>query len=385
MSDDEWMARALALAEQGIGLASPNPIVGCVLVRDGAVIGEGFHTYEGRDHAEIVALRQAGNAQGATAYVTLEPCSHTGRTGPCADALIAAGVARVVVATEDANPAVHGQGIARLRAAGVEVEVGPGRARARALNDAFARHIRTGLPFVTLKAGLSLDGRIAPAPTFRGTAGPPARPIYLTSAESLAAVHRLRHASDAILTGIGTVLHDNPLLTDRSGLPRRRPLLRVVLDTDLRTPLDARLVQSVQSHNGQPDLLLLTTSLDQVHIAPLRDRGVQIEQLPPSQTLGAGVDLAAALTLLGRRFEIQSVLLEGGSRLNRVALESGAVDKLTLFYAPIFLGEAGIPLLAGDASLRPSLERLTATPSGRDLRLDAYLRNPWQHSQGEKE
>ncbi len=378
MTDEEWMARALTLAEQGVGLASPNPTVGCVLVREGVVLGEGFHTYDGRDHAEIVALKHAGDAQGATAYVTLEPCSHTGRTGPCADALISAGVSRVVVATEDANPVVHGRGIARLRAAGVEVEVGVGREQAQTLNDAFARHIRTGLPLVTLKAGLSLDGRIAPAPSFSGTAGPPARPFYLTGAESLAAVHRLRHASDAILTGIGTVLHDNPLLTDRSGLLRRRPLLRVVLDTELRTPTDARLVQNVQSYDGRTDLLLLTTSSDQARLAPLRERGVQVEQLPSSTTSGAGVDLAAALALLGRRFEIQSVLVEGGSRLNRVALESGAVDKLTLFYAPIFLGEAGIALLAGDAGLRPVLERLTASRSGADLRVDAYLHNPWQ-------
>jgi diaminohydroxyphosphoribosylaminopyrimidine deaminase/5-amino-6-(5-phosphoribosylamino)uracil reductase len=375
--DEQWMARALALADEGVGLASPNPTVGCVLVRNGQPIGEGFHAYDARDHAEIVALKRAGDSRGSTVYVTLEPCSHTGRTGPCADALIAAGIARVVVATEDPNPLVHGQGIARLRDAGIEVTLGPGRDQARGLNDAFARRIRSGLPSVTLKAGLSLDGRIAPAPTFRGTAGPPARPVYLTGKQSLEAVHRLRHASDAILTGVGTVLHDNPLLTDRSGLPRRRPLLRVVLDTELRIPLDARLVESVATHDGRADLLVCTTSRDAGRLAALRAAGVAVEPLPPSQVSGAGVDLEATLALLSQRYEIQSVLIEGGSRLNRVALESGAIDKLTLFYAPIFLGEAGIPLLAGDSSLRPAFERVSTAASGADFRADFCLRDAW--------
>ncbi len=384
-NDGQWMARALTLAGNGVGLASPNPAVGCVLVRANSggeeVLGEGFHTYDGRDHAEIIALRAAGNATGATAYVTLEPCSHIGRTGPCADALIAAQISRVVVATEDPNPLVEGRGIARLRAAGIEVVVGVGREQAQALNEGFARHIRSGLPLVTLKAGLSLDGRIAPAPTFRGPSGPPARPVYLTGKPALAAVHRLRHASDAILTGIGTVLHDNPLLTDRSGLPRRRPLLRVVLDTDLRIPLDARLVQSAADDGGHADLLVCTTSQDGTRLEALRNRGIRVEQLPPGasgEAAGAGVDLQAALRLLGQEYQVQNVLVEGGSRLNRVALESGCVDRLTLFYAPLFLGEAGIPLLAGERGLRLSIVRRQVAEAGADLRVDLLLRDPWQ-------
>ena len=383
VTDEQWMARALVLAEQGIGLASPNPTVGCVIVRDGAAVGEGFHRYDALDHAEIVALRSADDARGATAYVTLEPCSHTGRTGPCADALIAAGIARAVVATEDPNPLVNGQGIGRLRAAGIAVATGVGRERAQALNRGFARHMRTGLPFITLKAGLSLDGRIAPAPTFSGTAGPPARPIYLTGQQSLAAVHRLRHASDAILTGIGAVLHDNPLLTDRSGLPRRKPLLRVVLDTELRMPLDARLVQTATTEDGRSDLLICTASEDEQRIAALREQRIEVERLPSSPQ--AGVDLQAALALLGGKFEVQQALVEGGSRLNRVALESGCVDRLMLFYAPVFLGEAGIPLLSGERNLRLSVVRGELASSGADFRIDLLLRDPWLATPGSRD
>src|SRR5580704_4485021 len=210
--DERWMNEALDLAQRSVGRASPNPAVGCMLVKAEAMVGQGFHEYDLRDHAEIVALRMAGGeTRGATAYVTLEPCCTTGRTGPCTEALIEAGVARVVVATTDPNPAVNGQGIERLRAAGITVAAGFQAQRARELNDGFARHVRTGLPFVTLKAGLSLDGRIAPAP---GKA-PTGAPVILTGEPSRSAVQKLRHASDALITGINTVLLDDPLLTDR--------------------------------------------------------------------------------------------------------------------------------------------------------------------------
>ena len=226
-NDLAWMQHALDLAMQGVGLASPNPAVGCVLVNgNNEAVGEGFHQYDLRDHAEVVALNDAGPlAKGATAYVTLEPCSHTGRTGPCADALIAAQVERVVIATLDANPIVRGNGVARLRAAGIPVDIGIRQQQAQRLNDAFAKYIRTGLPWVTLKAALSLDERIAPPAAARDEK----QPFWLTGEESREEVHRLRHAHDAILTGIGTVLADDPLLTDRSGLERRRPLLRALL------------------------------------------------------------------------------------------------------------------------------------------------------------
>ena len=233
------MRRALELARAAVGLASPNPQVGCVVVLDGVVVGEGAHFYEAKDHAEVVALRQAGErARGATAYVTLEPCSHFGRTGPCADALIAAGVRRVLAATVDPNPLVSGQGIERLRAAGIEVEVGVCEAEARAVNDAFACWVRTGRPLVTLKAAVSADGMIAPAVGVQGQIH------WVTGVEARAEVQQMRHGVDAVLTGIGTVVADDPMLTDRSGGARRRKLLRVVLDSRLRMPIESKLVQS---------------------------------------------------------------------------------------------------------------------------------------------
>ncbi len=368
-SDAGWMRQALVLAERSIGLASPNPVVGCVLVNDGRLVGQGAHVYEKLDHAEIVALRQAGDqARGATAYVTLEPCSHTGRTGPCADALIRAGIARVVVATTDPNPGVSGRGIERLRAAGILLTHGVLAEPARRLNDGFARYIRHKLPLVTLKAGLSLDGRIAPQPQSRPTV---AAVTYLTSPHSLAAVHRMRHGADAVLTGIGTVLSDDPLLTDRSGLARRRPLLRVVLDTALRLPLDARLVAGAQQ-----DVLVYTAEGGSAKAEALRAAGVMIEQVPRSPA-GAGLDLRPVLRSLGERRGIVNLLAEGGSRLNRVLLGDQLVDKLCLFYAPILLGDQAIPLLAGADGLQPSLAGVTLTQSGADFRLEAYLRDPW--------
>ncbi len=253
VGDERWMADALDLARRGVGLASPNPTVGCVIVREGKVVGAGFHQYDQRDHAEVVALREAGElARGATAYVTLEPCSHFGRTGPCADALIAAGVGRLVVATADANPEVHGHGIEKLRRANIEVTVGVLQKSARRLNDAFAKYIRTGIPHVTLKAAMTLDGRIAPQPSSRR----PGEISWITGPESLQQVHYLRHSVDAVLTGVGTVIADDPLLTDRSGRRRTRPLLRVVLDTQLRLPLESKLL-----HSADRDVLVFCSNV----------------------------------------------------------------------------------------------------------------------------
>ncbi len=224
------MEHALDLARKGVGLASPNPTVGCVIVKDGAILGEGFHQYDWKDHAEIVALKQAGErARGATLYATLEPCNHTGRTGPCTEAIIAVGISRVVAAMEDPNPKTHGNGFGRLRAAGIEVESGLLEEEAQKLNEGFSHWITARKPFVTLKSALTLDGQLA-LPQSRKNK----KREWITSEESRAEVHRMRHASDALLTGIGTILADDPLLTDRSGLPRRRRLLRVILDTHLR-------------------------------------------------------------------------------------------------------------------------------------------------------
>lgn len=364
--DERWMRRALELARRSVGLASPNPAVGCVLVKDGKIVDEGFHVYDERDHAEVVALRAAGaNAKGATAYVTLEPCSHTGRTGPCADALINSAIRRAVVATGDPNPAVNGRGMERLRQAGIGVEVGLLMEEARELNDGFARHIQTRLPFVTLKAGVSLDGRIAPAPDTRAERAP----VMLTGTESQAEVQRMRHAADAIITGINTVLADDPLLTDRSGLPRRRPLLRVVLDSNLRLPIDSKLAKTA---NG--DVLVFCLNADAKRREALERCGVRIEQLEPEPG-SRNVPAKRVLERLGE-MDITSAMLEGGSRLNASALQ-GYVDKVCLFYAPIFLGIDGVPLIGGDGRLELRAQRTRTINFGADVMLEAYLRDPW--------
>ena len=378
--DTRWMRQALELARDSIGLASPNPHVGCVLVSHGAVVGRGAHHYDRVDHAEAVALREAGEqARGATAYVTLEPCAHTGRTPPCAQALVRAGVARVVVATGDPFALVNGRGLALLREAGIAVTVGVLENEARALNDGFARFVLKGLPFVTLKAGVSLDGRIAP-PRARKPAGSVA---YLTGAHSLLAVQGLRHAADAVLTGIGTVLADNPLLTDRSGGARRRPLLRAVLDSRLRLPLDSQLVRTAGG-----DLLVCTAEApgDPVHAErrrALEAAGVQVRAV--GITGADGLDLDAVLRLLAQEYRVLNLLAEGGSQLNRALLgsepASGAAaiaDKLCLFYAPMFLGEAGVPLVAGELPLPLELRRSAISESGSDFLLEAWLRDPWR-------
>lgn len=381
--DERWMKRALELAERSAGLAAPNPAVGCVLVQGGAVVGEGLHEYDRKDHAEIGALRQAGEAaRGATAYVTLEPCSTTGRTGPCTEALIEAKVARVVAATEDPNPAVDGKGLARLKAAGIAVEAGVCRDEARALNDGFARYIRTKLPFVTLKAAVSLDGRIAPAPEGRRRGSP----VFLTGEAAREQVQTMRHRADAVMTGINTVLEDDPMLTDRSGVARRRPLLRVVLDSGLRIPLDSKLVRSTQK-----DLLVFCTVAPTARQKTLEALGVRVERVEAADTGSgravehvkggrrSGVSLRAVLRRLGE-MEMLSVMLEAGGQVNSAAISGGHVDKLTLFYAPVLLGPNAVPLLqeamTGPAwRLSPQLACI-----GADVRVDAYVRNPWEES-----
>jgi diaminohydroxyphosphoribosylaminopyrimidine deaminase/5-amino-6-(5-phosphoribosylamino)uracil reductase len=385
--DEGWMQRALELAQHSVGLASPNPAVGCVLVKDGVVVGVGRHEYDKRDHAEIVALKTAGEAaRGATAYVTLEPCCHTGRTGPCTNALIEAGVVRVVAATTDPNPAVSGRGLERLRAAGIAVTSGVLEREARTLNDGFAKHIQTGLPFVTLKAGVSLDGRIAPAPgnALRGA------PVFLTGEKARAQVQEMRHAADAVITGVNTVLQDDPHLTDRSGLPRRRPLLRVVLDSGLRTPLDSKLVRTAQD-----DLLIFCTVAPTQRQRTLEALGVRVERVASieaasdhfaSGTNGgaqpasrSGVCLKAVMKRLGE-MEILSAILEAGGQLNASALNGGHVDKITLFYAPVFLGPNAVPLLQ-EALTKPLMPIPSAIACvDQDVRVDAYLRDPWGES-----
>jgi diaminohydroxyphosphoribosylaminopyrimidine deaminase/5-amino-6-(5-phosphoribosylamino)uracil reductase len=367
--DRQWMEHALRQAEQSIGLASPNPAVGCVLVQGDRLVGEGFHAFDRRDHAEIVALKEAGSqARGATAYVTLEPCNHHGRTGPCADALLAAGVERVVVATVDPNPAVHGAGIARLRAGGVEVRGGVLAEPARSLNDGFARFVTTGLPFVTMKVAATLDGRIAPAERLAGA------PYWITGDEARAQVHRMRHAADALATGVGTILADNPLLTDRSGLPRRRPLLRIVLDSALRTPLGSQLVETAHE-----DVLVFFTHASVAAQQALEKRGVRLQQIGQDR-LGERIALPQVLESLGR-MSITSLLIEGGAQVHTAALNQGLVDKLMLFYAPTFLGDAAVPMLGAINEL-PRIQQYSLKTFGKDFALEAYLRDPWKDVPG---
>ena len=378
LQDEVFMQRALQLAADTVALASPNPQVGCVLVRDNRIFAEGAHIYDNRDHAEIVALKQAAerdlSTTGATAYVTLEPCSHHGRTGPCADALIAAGIARCVVATVDPNPLVGGQGIAKLQAAGVEVTTGILQQQARDLNEAFAHFIRTRIPFVTLKAALSVDGKLAPPPARRF----PNQPHWLSGPAARGEVQLLRHASDAVLTGIGTVLADDPLLTDRSrmigpnGQLRRRPLLRVVLDTRLRTPLTSQLILSAKD-----DLLILCgASVPTEKIATLEACGAEVKSIPDH---AGRLSLPAILAILAER-NVLSLLLECGSHLNGAFLRQNLVDKAVLIYAETELGDQAIPFAQGIPSpylFEQSLHRITRTTLGPDAFVTGYLHDPW--------
>src|SRR5665213_4472951 len=281
--DGLHLRRALTLARNAVGLTSPNPTVGCVIVRGNTVLGEGAHLYDARDHAEIVALKAASDSghgvRGAAVSVTLEPCSHHGRTGPCADALIAAGIARVVAAVRDPNPQVSGRGLDRLQAAGVSLTIGVKEAAARRINEAFAKFIRTRRPFVTLKAGMTLDGRIAPPPSKDHV--PSGSTHWITGDRSREMVQELRYGADAILTGIGTILSDDPLLTDRSGRERRRPLLRIVLDASLRLSVDSQLVRTVNQ-----DVLVFHTKPSVKRAKALRERGVRVERVAPDPATG---------------------------------------------------------------------------------------------------
>lgn len=337
--DRRWLQRAIELAHQGIGLASPNPQVGAVLVdSSGEKAGEGCYTYEGRKHAEVLALQQAGgNAHRGTMYVSLEPCSVHKRTPPCVEALKDAGVARVVAATRDRSPDVDGSGFEQLRRAGIEVTEAEGRlaAEARRINEAFFCFARTGRPQVTLKTAATLDGKIAAPDDNTG---------WITSEAARAHVQRVRHAHDAILTGIGTVQADDCLLTDRSGLPRRRALLRIVADSLLRLPVDSRIVESFDE-----DLVVATTSAaseKRREVFSRRRIPVQIFDSPMGR-----VDLAGLLDWLGAR-QIISLMIEAGSKLNWAALETGVVDKILLYYAPKILGGFDSLPMAGGVGRR---------------------------------
>ena len=382
-ADEAFLHRALELARAGIGLASPNPYVGAVIAdAQGNVAGSGNYTYDGVKHAEILALEQAGSrARGGTLYINLEPHAHQGRTPPCTDALIKAGIHRVVASMVDPNPKVSGRGFEQLRAAGVHVEVGGLEDQARRLNEAFARYTRHGIPLITLKAAMTLDGKIAPPPaeTLLQGNGIPAGG-WITSEIARAHVQELRHAHDALLVGAGTILSDNPLLTDRSGKPRRRPLLRVILDSRLRLPLDSRLVRSLAAER-KDDVLVFCSSASDQKKAELEKLGVRIEIIPTIEIDGRP-DLPAILHRLGQ-LEITSLMIEGGASVNWAGLAANVVDKVFLYYAPkILAGTGSIPFAAGAGfrhmSQAVQVRHLHLYRFGEDFAVEGYLRDPYE-------
>ncbi|MCA1579430.1 MAG: bifunctional diaminohydroxyphosphoribosylaminopyrimidine deaminase/5-amino-6-(5-phosphoribosylamino)uracil reductase RibD [Acidobacteria bacterium] len=353
-TDRRMMARALALAQKGVGQVSPGPLVGCVIVSSsGEIVGEGHYVFEELNHAETIALATAGEkARGGTAYVSLEPHAHHGRTPPCTDALIAAGIKRVVAPIEDLNPKVSGKGFAHLQAAGVEVETGLLSDEATRVNEAYLHYMRTRRPFVHLKLAVSLDGKIA---TRTGDSH------WVTGVEARERVQELRHAYDAILVGAGTVAKDDPLLTDRSGLRRRRALVRVVLDNHLRLSPDSKLAKTT----SEAPVVLIGRSGNTDHL----NKGVEILSFDPS-------DLCLVLTELGRR-SIQSVLVEGGASVAGSFIDANLVNKVTFFIAPKIVGGSDAPsAIAGRGFERMThaleLERLEITQRGRDLEITGY-------------
>ena len=380
-ADEYFLARTLTLAREAAAQASPNPTVGCAIFSaSGELLGEGAHFYDRLDHAEIAALKQAAGRDlaAATAYVSLEPCTVTGRTGPCAEALIASGLKRCVIATTDPNPAVSGRGVERLRAAGFEVLVSDPRSavskEARRLNDAFAFSIRHNRPFVRLKAAISVDGKLAPPPEQRQ----PGEPHWLTGETARRDVQHFRHHADAIMTGVGTVLADDPSLTDRTGMPRRRPLLRVILDTDLRTPLDARLFRTVPVDDV---LIFCAETAPEPRATALSALGAQVLRLPTDDT--GRLDLGAVLETL-HAGQMRSVLVEAGSALNGSLLTQSLVDQIVLYIAEAELGPGGLSFAAGPSPylLQTQLTGLTRTSfphgDGEDIRLTGYLHDPWE-------
>lgn len=396
--DEKHLARALELARQGYGLASPNPHVGAVIVdASGNVVGDGFHRYADLKHAEIVALDAAGErAKGATLYVSLEPCCHQGRTGPCSAAVVKAGIKRVVAAIADPNPKVASKGFEELRGAGVVVDVAEGALshEARKINEAFAKYILTKQPLVTLKAGMTLDGKIAPppgelgAPTAMGANG--ASMGWITSEEARAHVQTLRHQHDAILVGVGTVIADDPLLTDRTGKERRRPLMRAIVDSRLRLPLESRLVKTAQD-----DVIVFCALAEEKRKRELESRGVRVEQLPifppaEKQVVGGGPvrsndgrpDMRRLLQRLGE-LEITSLMVEGGALINWSMLAARVVDKLFLYYAPKILAGAGaVPFAAGEGFKHMSeaahLKSFELHRFGEDFAVEGYLKDPYE-------
>lgn len=361
--DVQYMRQALHLAQGGVGYVSPNPLVGCVIVRDGEIVGRGYHQRYGGPHAEVFALQEAGpRARGAVLYVNLEPCSHTGKTPPCAAAIIQAGLSRVVTALRDPNPLVSGRGLAQLEAAGIGVTSGVCEAEARKLNETFLKYITTGCPFVTLKSAMTLDGKIA---TRTGASR------WITGEAARQYGHELRHAVDAMLVGVGTVLQDDPQLTTR--LPDRQGMnpLRVIVDSSLRTPLTAQVCEVAPERRT---LVATTTRAAATLCEQLRARGVQVVCLPTAED--QRVDLGALLRHLGAQ-GIASLLVEGGATLSAALLRQRLVDKALFFIAPKIIGGDGLSAIGacGIDTMEQVilLQDVTGQQVGSDFLLEAYL------------
>lgn len=358
--DQQMMKRALELAALGVGLVSPGPLVGTVIVDgENQIIGEGFYVFDQVKHAETVALEQAGDkARGGTAYVSLEPHAHQGRTNPCTDALIKAGIKRVVAPIQDPNPKVSGRGFQHLREAGVEVSVGLLAAEANRLNEAYVHLMRTGRPFVHLKMAVSLDGKVA---TVTGDSR------WITSEPARARVHEMRHQYDAIMVGGRTARADDPLLTDRSGRQRRRPLVRVVIEQYLRLSPESQLAQTTDT---SPVILFAGAESEPELLEALQSRGVEVlAQESP-------LDLQRVMEELAKR-SIQSVLVEGGPSLAALLLEAGLLNKLTFFVAPLIIGGQDAPSAIGGAGVEKitdalELKNVEILPQGRDLEITGY-------------
>lgn len=332
MPEQNYMQLALDLAAQAVGRTAPNPAVGAVVVADGKIVGRGFHPAAGQPHAEIFALEDAGSrAKGADLYVTLEPCNHQGQTGPCTEAIISAAIKRVFVGTIDPNPFVAGKGIEKLRSAGIEVSIGFLEKPCRRLIAPFAKHVTTGLPYVTLKMAMTLDGQTA---TSTGDSK------WISNAASRQHVHTMRDQSDAIMVGVGTILADDPQLTTRLEKDGKDPT-RIVVDSHLRVPVSAKILSLSST---APTILVTTDTADRERIDQLSRSGIEVVVAP---SVDGRVDLKILMEMLGAR-GVQSILLEGGATLAAEALKSGIVDHVALFVAPKLLGGSdGRSLLSG--------------------------------------
>lgn len=361
--DEKYMRQALRLARRGMGTTSPNPMVGAVVVRGNRIVGQGYHRCAGEAHAEVLALQDAGEkARGATLYVTLEPCNHFGKTPPCTEAVLKAGIRKVVAGMRDPNHRVFGGGIQRLRKGGVEVEVGVLEEACRELNAPFCKYVNARMPFVTLKGALTLDGKIA-------TASGDSR--WVTSPESRQEVHRLRQAADAVMVGIGTALKDDPLLNVRLSRTRaKRQPLRIVVDSRLRIPLTSQLIQTASQY---PTLIAATRAASPSKARRLEKRNVEVWTLPKNPH--GKVNLRVLMKKLGER-GLVSVLLEGGAQLNASAVRERLVDRFLFFFAPKVAGGAKAPGVIGGEGVRRMraalpLELLRVRRIGRDLLVEA--------------